>query len=513
MELDRYSQSFQELYNKHQEYIRVADKRAITVLNKMLKYAQEIDDPNLIGYVYHSLAFAEHFIMGRYSRFMKYLNLSANSLFRCDDQGQLMHVYYLIAIDAMNKGMFDISHHYYLEARAIAKKTGMESSSAILDLSIAHILMRIGYYEESRVYTKSCIKDLKKDKEHPHYYSNLMGCYMNDIIISLELEELDKARKTMNIVEKFMGKHHDDLRSGTRLNYYLIRARLDAMEGNCNKASDEMEALIQEMHNTTNIHSFVDDVVKLCKAMIKNKRYPCAKRIIDEIDMNRIAQDATEPLRLLAEVKIDYYKAIGDTDELEKAYMEQDKALALQLEKRKDVYQRVTDLARLTGDIRKARSHALDEKERFLQIAKVDELTKIPNRYGATAYLDVAFEKAYKNGTRLGVVYADLDDLKFINDTKGHLAGDACLIDMGRTLAKHMEKGEFFAARYGGDEFILIYEKATTKEIVDSITQLKREASVNFSFGIHNGIPRDRQKSWQYLDMADKSLYEDKKKK
>ena len=513
MELNRYSESFQQLHQKHQEYIKVADKRVITVLNKMLKYALEIEDPTLVGYVYHSLAFAEHFIMGRYSRFIKYLNQATNYLFRSEDESQLMHVYYLIAIDAMNKGMFDISHYYYTEAHTIAERTGQDSSAAILDLSIASLLMRIGYYEDSKIYSKRSIKGIKKDKNHPHYYSNLLSGYMIDSILSIETGDLDQARKSLEIVERFINKYSEKLRSGTRLNFYLILLRLNLLEGKVKHFNADMDSLMEEIHGTANIYSFMDDVSKLCKLLIKKKKYPWVSSIIEEIDKEGIPTDTTEPLRLFAEVKVDYYKLKGNREELEAAYVAQGQVLDLQLQKRKDVYRHVTDLARLTGVIKKTRSKALDEKAKYLQIAKVDELTKIPNRYGATTYLDGAFERAYREGTRLGVVYADLDDLKFINDTRGHLAGDACLIEMGRTLAKHMDRGEFFAARYGGDEFIIVYENATTKEIVDSITTLKKEGTVNFSFGIHNDIPKGKQKSWQYLDLADKALYEDKKKK
>ena len=68
----------------------------------MLRYASAHNDIELEGYVHHSIAYVEHFILGRYEKFLEHLRLATQCLMRSEDKSEMMHVYYLVAIDAMN---------------------------------------------------------------------------------------------------------------------------------------------------------------------------------------------------------------------------------------------------------------------------------------------------------------------------------------------------------------------------------------------------------------------------
>jgi cyclic di-GMP phosphodiesterase Gmr len=78
-----------------------------------------------------------------------------------------------------------------------------------------------------------------------------------------------------------------------------------------------------------------------------------------------------------------------------------------------------------------------------------DELTGLPNRAGLLEQLAVLA------GSGATVVFCDLNGFKAINDTHGHAAGDAVLVQIGRRL-KRTVRGEDFVARLGGDEFVIV---------------------------------------------------------
>jgi diguanylate cyclase (GGDEF)-like protein len=78
-----------------------------------------------------------------------------------------------------------------------------------------------------------------------------------------------------------------------------------------------------------------------------------------------------------------------------------------------------------------------------------DELTGLPNRAGLLEQL------ARHAGSGATVVFCDLNGFKAINDTHGHAAGDAVLVQIGRRL-KRTVRGEDFVARLGGDEFVIV---------------------------------------------------------
>ncbi|TPG55374.1 sensor domain-containing diguanylate cyclase [Sphingomonas glacialis] len=87
--------------------------------------------------------------------------------------------------------------------------------------------------------------------------------------------------------------------------------------------------------------------------------------------------------------------------------------------------------------------------------ARRDDLTGLANRAYFNEVLDDALGAARREGTRLALALIDLDHFKAVNDTQGHLAGDAVLRQVATCLGADYLAGTF-AARLGGDEFVLL---------------------------------------------------------
>jgi diguanylate cyclase (GGDEF)-like protein len=94
----------------------------------------------------------------------------------------------------------------------------------------------------------------------------------------------------------------------------------------------------------------------------------------------------------------------------------------------------------------------------LLERSQRDALTEVANRLGFESTLKVAL--ADRRGGRVGLAYLDLDGFKEVNDTLGHAAGDAVLIECARRLTAVVRDGDA-AARLGGDEFALILKDVT----------------------------------------------------
>jgi diguanylate cyclase (GGDEF)-like protein/PAS domain S-box-containing protein len=94
-------------------------------------------------------------------------------------------------------------------------------------------------------------------------------------------------------------------------------------------------------------------------------------------------------------------------------------------------------------------------EQELSSMALMDELTSIYNRRGFTTLARHQLKLVERSGTRLQLVFADLDDLKVINDTYGHAAGDRALIDFAAIMKATFRDSDIIG-RIGGDEFVAL---------------------------------------------------------
>lgn len=157
------------------------------------------------------------------------------------------------------------------------------------------------------------------------------------------------------------------------------------------------------------------------------------------------------------------------------------------------------------------KSEALNKKLVF--IAEHDSLTELFNKKKLYEDLREYAQRSSANGERYAVILIDMDNMKAINDSQGHLAGDEFLRKCA-SLLKQIEREDIRAYRFGGDEFIVIVgalgAKDTALNTGDALLELFNQNGINFSAGIAV-CPDDTNDTGELLKYADMAMYEVKK--
>ncbi|MFK4487237.1 diguanylate cyclase (GGDEF)-like protein [Bradyrhizobium sp. USDA 336] len=124
-------------------------------------------------------------------------------------------------------------------------------------------------------------------------------------------------------------------------------------------------------------------------------------------------------------------------------------------------------LARAFNAMQHTTSGALD---RLGHMATHDPLTGLPNRRSLTERLAVTSQNGGAPDTLVAFCFIDLDDFKGINDTFGHEAGDAFLVQISQRLRRAVE-AEDWVARLGGDEFVVIRPEVSDEQAAHAFAQ------------------------------------------
>jgi len=152
-------------------------------------------------------------------------------------------------------------------------------------------------------------------------------------------------------------------------------------------------------------------------------------------------------------------------------------------------------------------------------MAKSDKLTGLVNRQ----YFDVLFAHALDNigrhTTGLSLALFDLDNFKKINDSRGHLAGDRILRSIALLAKEHIRKSDIIA-RWGGDEFVILFQKCdaeTAHRLMDKISERitcsfdESETAIPVSISVGIAEYESGDTCETLLARADKLMYEVKR--
>lgn len=155
-------------------------------------------------------------------------------------------------------------------------------------------------------------------------------------------------------------------------------------------------------------------------------------------------------------------------------------------------------------------------------ISKTDSLTQVYNRHYFAEQICYQWNMAIRNSSKLAILIIDIDHFKGINDTYGHVVGDACLVHLAQVIRKSVKRSTDMVVRYGGEEFVVILPAAPVaacQNLAETIrsnieqspfVQEQLNLSLTASIGLCVMKPSVNTEHTEILRRADSALYQAK---
>ena len=512
MDFSFYSDDIRQENENVHRLMQQEGRAVFRALKRLEKKAAPYQDHTLDGVICFHYAHA-YFLRDEHEKMYKSLEASIRHLLRGGDPEMLSRAYNLFAATAQRAGCFDVARHYFRTAYSIVRDRRKCLVRGLVQANFGDLMMETGDFRNALQYNRRGISAVKRHKNDPLYDHNIITAYINYGLNCIFLGDIGGAKETHTLIEKHYRKEGVRIGEKTRLWYRLFCAHLSLAEGEQKETAKAVRELAVKLTEKNVYTEFINDTHRFCRALMEAKQTRAAGTLIRAIEQGDLSSCSVYRRLLVSQLRIDYYGRVKNSGKQKAAYEERHALLTMQQQVQREMYRRSVALMVLASELRSEQNRVREENERLQILAETDTLTGLPNRYALNRVLEQSFDKALGKGQRLGVGIADIDDFKRYNDTYGHRRGDECLREVGKALQQLTREQNIFVARYGGDEFVLIYENRSDEQIRSTVYELLQTITIRMTHGFYNAVPEAESRPWEYLAKADARMYGIRKKR
>lgn len=487
---------------------------------KVMEYAADTGSQKLAGLGLYYLA--EYYWQNdQYERTMQSLSESIGYLKNSRMYELLARTYNMMGAvsDRKNNRMVALSSYY--NCLQYAEKYHFRYIQGMAESNIAYTLVRMRLCQEAIQHYRKAL-ECYADAEKSYYLNfNRINCMIECGCCHMYQQEAEKALQLWEEIQKIIQEEPESYYSAINVEMYQIPC--EVLQGRTEEAERLAVDLLAQMDSPEKFEEIRDNLVILAGILAFMPTEDLLERLIGIIDEKKIEEHYNIFLdlypfksRLLRKKGLirEYMEYTRQYFDIYEKYQQENREALISVVEMQDRLKNVTlDWANMKDSNRELESLAMH-----------DELTGLANRTYLHEYLTSNFEQAYGEQEIMGVELMDIDFFKEYNDYYGHLAGDQCLKAVAGVLRKQQVPGKVFCARYGGDEFMVLYTGMTaekirrvSEDILREVRKLKmpHERSncskyVSVSQGVFARIPVGNNREWDFTSRADDLLYKAK---
>lgn len=496
--------------------------RILELCPEIIKEARQNGEAWLLGFAYYHSGCA-YYIRNEIEATFRDLVKAIGYLEESGQWELIARAYNVMAISSAGKGNAAVAADYYLTGLEYCQKYEIRKVESSIYLNLGYLYLDNQIYDEAQNYFEKARADYDQTPEEKRGIAILTMIYTNLALCDMRSGKMEKTAEYIRKLDQECQPHFEDV---DYVYVECMKAAYYHKTGDWNKRDQCIEDIRDRIGRKMALMDIFDDLYHFCLLLVEIDRMDILREICDKLEPVVESTKVAYLEKKMLSLKMKYYNKSGQ----EAAYLK----TAVQFYEKTEIADKESK-SMITNMlyVRSALEHANEKRINLEQInlelmekAETDPLTGLMNRYRFTDYSEKIVESCYEKNIPLAFEILDIDYFKQYNDHYGHQAGDECIKKVA-SLIKKMQNDQIFCARYGGDEFIIIYSGLSAQQVYDKAKRFKEAVMelgithgesqaadiVTVSQGICFDVPKYGNKSWDFLHAADMLLYRVKKKK
>lgn len=513
-----YSREVQLLIGEVQKNRAKDPAASISACDRLISYGKSMKDDVLLGYALFSKG-ETYYLLNDASNFYSHMNASIAPLENAREWSYVAMANNMLGIVFLNRGNAPFALDYFIKAISICQDNSLPDIEWIIHFNLGSLYLNIEEFNKSISHVEIAYSYIKEHGKMEGYLQNLTAVLLG---LGRAYLKLDSEKEYLEIEKKLKNECIPYLQELDKIVIYCYFARVHNAIGE-EEARDYWIDMVNKNTSTNMpIMDVFDDFYDYLDMLLSIDKYDDffkSYMVLDDLTKHTLIKNLE---RKLLTLKIRYYRKTGQIEEYKIASV-----LFFELSEFMDRENRlmVSDMIVMRNSYMELTqiNKKVEEENTFLQKrSETDPLTGMYNRLKLNEYSEEVFERAKENKAPVAVEILDIDFFKQFNDNYGHQAGDDCIRFIANSLMDMSLEHNIFVARYGGDEFVVIYEGLSSREVMEKASELRRKIynanfehrfsltddRVTISQGICIGSPGKDDSFFSYLQGADKMLYE-----
>lgn len=522
MDYSRYNPTVQKWIQVMIENAEINGELTLKYCKDLIEYGLEQGDDVLValGYYYRGIVF---YISNEGDLFYEAVTSALSYLSKVEEWELMARCYNFLGISAVNHGNAVVGLDYYLYAMQYSEKADVKSFQSMVLINIGALYVTYKRYDDAVECLQNAMDYFCQHPEHPRYDSCMISIYQNMAKAYLSKGMMVEAKCCF---ENIYSEHRDRMDEKEQLAVWATEAIYYHIADDDERCEKCIRSIHEQTKGQLSLMDMFDDVYDYCRILLERGKEDEFWEILRFLEPGVQSVGITNMVLRVRSLKTRFYqKKNMQAEYLESAGKYYEISERLDMENR-IMMNSVLNIRKNLEKMHREKEEMEKSNELLREKSETDALTGLSNRFRLDDFADELFTRAIKSGTPLAIELLDIDCFKQYNDYYGHQKGDECIRKIA-TAIKSMEEFGAFTARYGGDEFVVIYEGISKDEAITYMAELrarvlalgiehsksKAALNVTISQGLCYDIPVQGITMKDYIHTADEMLYRVKQKK